>query len=149
MSLTGGIGFLTEAEHAAVDALGHAWGLVVAVINEGGNPETFDTHELVGHVHALQNAVLANAAARAYPETYRLLGGTRRTSPESEFPAAGDAAFWKGLPAGTVVTYERGEVASTKQDDGDWVVRWADGRSDASQRVTFLHPFNVTGIERP
>lgn len=76
--MAGEVAFLTEAEHAAVEALGDAWGLVVAVINDGGNPETFDAHELVPHLHALQNAVLANAAARAYPGTYRPLGGTLR-----------------------------------------------------------------------
>jgi hypothetical protein len=69
---------LTEAERAAVDMLGEAWDAVVKVIAAGGNPETYDAHELVGHVHALQNAVLANAAARAYPGAYRLLGGTLR-----------------------------------------------------------------------
>ena len=69
---------LTADEHDAVEALGAAWDAVVKVINAGGNPDTYDSHELVGHVHALQNAVLANAAARAYPNTYRSLGGSLR-----------------------------------------------------------------------
>lgn len=69
-------GFLTPAEHEAVEKLGAAWDAVVAVIRDGGNADTFDAHELVPHLHALQNAVLANAAARAYPGTYRLLGGS-------------------------------------------------------------------------
>lgn len=33
-----------------------------------------DMQEIIFHIHALQNHALANAAARAYPEKYRLLG---------------------------------------------------------------------------
>lgn len=34
-----------------------------------------DMHEVTHHVHAVQNWVLAQAAARAYPSRYRLMGG--------------------------------------------------------------------------
>lgn len=35
-----------------------------------------DYREVVYHIHALQNMVLAQAAARVYPHMYRLLGGS-------------------------------------------------------------------------
>jgi hypothetical protein len=35
-----------------------------------------DMAELMSHVHVLQAAILAQAAARAYPDRFRLLGGT-------------------------------------------------------------------------
>lgn len=34
-----------------------------------------DRAEVVHHVHALQNMILAQAAARCYPGRFRLLGG--------------------------------------------------------------------------
>jgi hypothetical protein len=72
---------LTDDEHAAVRAAGDLWGLLVAVTGDGPSREG-DLAELVGHIHAIQNAVLAQAAARAYPDRYRLMGGppvTERT----------------------------------------------------------------------
>lgn len=33
-----------------------------------------DLAELAVHLHAIENTVLAQAAARAYPDRYRLLG---------------------------------------------------------------------------
>jgi hypothetical protein len=35
-----------------------------------------DLAEAVHHIHALQHTIMAQAAARAYPERFRLLGGT-------------------------------------------------------------------------
>lgn len=39
-----------------------------------GSPAKEDYHEVVLHIHALQNMVLAQAAARCYPHKYRLMG---------------------------------------------------------------------------
>lgn len=58
---------LTETEHECVDALVRAWNLYLD-INE--NPH--DRDEFRHGLHRLQDAVLARAAARAYPERYRL-----------------------------------------------------------------------------
>lgn len=49
------------------------WGLLCKITGEGPTRD-HDLSELVTHVHALQNAVLSQAAARAYPGRYRALG---------------------------------------------------------------------------
>jgi len=43
------------------------------IIGRGPTGEQ-DLSEFVIHLHAIQNMILAQAAARAYPDTYRLLG---------------------------------------------------------------------------
>lgn len=70
---------LTDAEHAVVRLAGDLWNAICVAIPDGPTRAN-DLGELVVHVHAIQHAVMANAAARAYPETYRLLGGTLRTT---------------------------------------------------------------------
>lgn len=43
----------------------------------GGGPDAaHDWNEAAHNIHAVQNAILAQAAARAYPDQYRLLGGS-------------------------------------------------------------------------
>lgn len=72
-------GLLTEAEHRAIRQAGDLWNTLVEIVNAGGaNTADEDCRELVVHVHAIQHAVMAQAAARAYPDTYRPLGGTLR-----------------------------------------------------------------------
>ena len=71
---------LTEMEHEAVTLLGRLAGLMGAII--GDEQEAyFDRIEMVHHVHVLQRMVLAQAAARAYPDRYRLMG--HRIPPET------------------------------------------------------------------
>lgn len=70
-----GTGLLTGAEHELIGMLGE----VAARFREitgPGLPREGDLAEIVFHVHALQRAVLAQAAGRAYPENYRTLGMT-------------------------------------------------------------------------
>ena len=64
---------LTDAEHEFVEQLGRAWNLLCDVVGSGPS-RPGDLAEAASHVHALQNLVLAQAAARAYPDRYRLLG---------------------------------------------------------------------------
>lgn len=66
-------GLLTVEEQAAVQMCGDLWGLLCKITGEGPTRD-YDLSELVTHVHALQNAVLSQAAARAYPGRYRALG---------------------------------------------------------------------------
>ena len=70
-------GLLTDDEHKVVRLAGDLWNQIVRMIPDGPTRDD-DLHELIVHVHAIQHAIMANAAARAYPETYRLLGGTLR-----------------------------------------------------------------------
>jgi hypothetical protein len=65
---------LTFDEHSVLEDLGALAGRLVALVDVGPSRDG-DVAELCHHVHALQNAVLAQAAARAYPSRYRLLGG--------------------------------------------------------------------------
>ena len=70
-------GLLTAAEHAVVRRAGELWNAICAAVE--GPTRDADLRELVPHVHAIQHAFMANAAARAYPETYRRLGSSLRT----------------------------------------------------------------------
>lgn len=71
---------LTEAEHAVVQKAGELWNAICAAVPEGPT-RAADLRELVPHVHAIQHAFMANAAARAYPDVYRALGLSMRTLP--------------------------------------------------------------------
>lgn len=66
---------LTENEHLAIQAAGDLWGMITAIVEEGP-PRESDLAELIIHIHAIQHAVMANAAARAYPTQLRRLGAT-------------------------------------------------------------------------
>lgn len=67
---------LTEAEHKAMDLTAQLWNLLVSDVVGNGHSRAKDLHELVHHLHAIQHTVMSQAAARAYPNRYRLLGGT-------------------------------------------------------------------------
>lgn len=65
---------LTVLEQQVVNDAGELWNKLCRVVGYGPAREG-DLAELIVHVHAIQHAVMANAAARAHPEQYRLLGG--------------------------------------------------------------------------
>jgi hypothetical protein len=66
---------LTEDEHLALELTGQLAGVLARLVGDG-DTRTADLAELVAKVHDLQHAVLAQAAARACPGQYRLLGET-------------------------------------------------------------------------
>jgi hypothetical protein len=66
---------LTEDEHALMDTLGTAHGLFLKVHGNGPTRHS-DMLEVTHLIHALQAVVMSQAAARAYPDKYRLLGET-------------------------------------------------------------------------
>lgn len=70
---------LSDDEHRAVELAGELWNLLSRVVDDGPTRDA-DLRELIAHVHAIQHTVMAQAAARAYPDTYRPLGGTLRPS---------------------------------------------------------------------
>lgn len=70
----GGPALLSGPEHDAVALAERLAGDVAALVPPGPS-QAADRDELVVHVHAVQRMILAQAAARAYPDTYRLLGG--------------------------------------------------------------------------
>ena len=71
------LGLLTDAEHELLDDLTKVANGFAKVIGEGPSA-VGDRNEAVGHIHVLQNMVLAQAAARTYPARYRLMGGSFR-----------------------------------------------------------------------
>jgi len=66
---------LTDAERKAVRLAGELWGALCQVVDFGPTRDA-DLHELIVHVHAIQHAIMSNAAARAYPDEFRRLGST-------------------------------------------------------------------------
>jgi len=64
---------LTSQEHEAIRLLGDVGNLLPQIVAHGPTREA-DLDELVAHLHVLQRSIAAQAAARAYPHTYRLLG---------------------------------------------------------------------------
>jgi hypothetical protein len=67
---------LTPAEHHAVRLAAELMSYISREIIGGGMSRRQDLAELAIHVHGIQNMILAQAAARACPDRYRLLGGT-------------------------------------------------------------------------
>lgn len=49
----------------------------LALIVDYGPTRINDLNELLAHVHAIQHTIMAQAAARAYPDQFRLLGHPR------------------------------------------------------------------------
>jgi hypothetical protein len=63
---------MTTDEHAICELLGDLHWRIKRVIQ--GPQALRDWQEATFHIHALQNMIMSQAAARAYPERYRLLG---------------------------------------------------------------------------
>ncbi len=71
-----GVGeLLTEAEHEAVSMAGRLYAHIVENVIGDGLTRDADIGELAHHIHHIQHAVMAQAAARRYPDRYRPLGG--------------------------------------------------------------------------
>jgi hypothetical protein len=66
---------LTDVEHKAMQLTADLWNQLCSAVVCGGSTRAADLSELAMHVHAIQHAVMAQAAARAYPDLYRPLGG--------------------------------------------------------------------------
>lgn len=65
---------LTADEHRAMELTGELAGLLSVKVVADGRSRDGDRRELMYQLHAIQNAIAAQAAARAYPDRYRLLG---------------------------------------------------------------------------
>lgn len=66
---------LTGAERQAIDMPGKVYTLIAEDIAARGPTRDGDLAEIRTHIHAVQDGIGAQAAARAYPEEFRLLGG--------------------------------------------------------------------------
>lgn len=65
---------LTDAEHSAMTMTIQLWEKIKNEIVGVGPSRDGDLLELAQRVHAIQQMILSQAAARAYPSRYRLLG---------------------------------------------------------------------------
>lgn len=110
---------LTPEEVEALDVLGDLARQFASIIGHGRTRDA-DSREAVFHIHALQNMVLSQAAARRYPGQFRLLGETLRyeSSLSSESPS------WVSS-----VSPEQAERLLATQDRGD-PFHWASPSQD-------------------
>lgn len=69
---------LTLDERETIADLGQIATRISQKIIGHGPTRDHDVAEMVHHIHILQQLVMAQAASRAYPELYRLLGETSR-----------------------------------------------------------------------
>lgn len=67
---------LTRAELKALNLTAQLWNLLVQEVVANGSTRDHDTAELASKIHDLQHTIMAQAAARAYPTQFRLLGGS-------------------------------------------------------------------------
>jgi hypothetical protein len=65
---------LTDAEQRAMRMTAELFDLFAQEIVGYGPSRDADLGELAGHIHNIQHTVMAQAAARAHPSEYRLLG---------------------------------------------------------------------------
>jgi len=65
---------LSEAEHLAMNMIADLVNLVVREVIGTGASRDCDINEFCAAVHVVQNFILSQAAARAYPTRYRLSG---------------------------------------------------------------------------
>jgi hypothetical protein len=65
---------LTEDELRALDMTGELANLCRRVIGQGPNAD-HDWNEIAQRIHAIQHTLMAQAAARCYPDRFRVLGG--------------------------------------------------------------------------
>ena len=64
---------LTEKERQALEVTADLTNLLNEIIGDGPT-RSQDLSEMCLHVHYIQHAIMAQAAARAYPDLYRTLG---------------------------------------------------------------------------
>lgn len=74
-------GLLTPAEHKALGLTAELWNLFVQEIVGNGETRIQDSSEFASHIHDIQHTIMAQAAARAYPDQLRLLGSMGLEAP--------------------------------------------------------------------
>jgi predicted sugar kinase len=67
---------LTSYEKLALEVSGHLANLILNKIipHPVAMGTENDLYEVLAHIHGIQRYIMSNAAARAYPEMYRVLG---------------------------------------------------------------------------
>lgn len=68
---------LTDDEHEAMDLTVELYRILCDKVVGDGPSREQDLQEITGLIHQLQRMILSQAAPRAYPNKYRLLGDDR------------------------------------------------------------------------
>lgn len=68
-------GLMTPQELEAMSLTAKLANTMSGIIGQDGPQSVYDRTEMVYKVHDIQHMIMAQAASRAYPETFRPLGG--------------------------------------------------------------------------
>ena len=74
---------LTDDERACVKEAGALWNRLCQIVGSGPTRNA-DLGEMIIHIHAIQQFVMAQAAGRAFPAEFRLAGEILHAAPEPE-----------------------------------------------------------------
>lgn len=123
---------LTPAELEAMSAIAAVVGHFATIVGQGPTRDA-DMREVVNHIHALQAMVMSQAACRAYPTEYRLLGesmGACRYADEHGIGCMGNCKAPAGMMTGTAKPMR-------EQRPGEWPVEFTS--QGVHYRVTKSH----------
>jgi hypothetical protein len=70
---------LSAAEQHCLDLTVELWNTMVREVIGGERSSHGDRSELASKIHDIQHMIMSQAAARAYPRIFRLLGGSVAT----------------------------------------------------------------------
>ena len=84
---------LTVNEREIVGELGRLWKRIGDEVVGDGPSRSADLDEVIFHIHALQNFVLSQSAARTYPNEFRLAGLTLTEDPDEDESAFGEPFY--------------------------------------------------------
>lgn len=74
---------LSVAERRCLDLTVELWNTMVRDVIGGERSAAGDLSELASKIHDIQHMIMSQAAARAYPGIFRLLGGSVATREEA------------------------------------------------------------------
>ncbi len=75
---------LTPSEIQAVNIANYLYTYIDKEVVADGPTRDDDLAQLRGHIHGIQHAIMSQAAARAYPAEFRLLGDVITTTQEEQ-----------------------------------------------------------------
>lgn len=121
---------MTADEHEAMDLTCRLYNLLCGSVIGRGPSRQGDATELAQHIHNIQNMVLAQAAARAYPQ-YRLLGDERPPPRLTLFGHPVDKATaeaYKADPNGWTAAHGDLVEQWIAEHEAQFSEKWVDGK---------------------
>lgn len=99
-----GAPLLTPEEHEVMDMTANLANALRRVVGDGPHA-AHDWNEIAAPIHTIQHHVLAQAAARAYPERYRLMGQTLTTVAETPPDPEAIRRYWTEGPGSEPIDF--------------------------------------------